>query len=161
MQFRVRDPDGKNSIVKLDEKTATIQDLRDAISRNLRDPKEEFTLTFGFPPKTIALMSFANEQSLSDAGLKLHNESIQVNSGSHQWPESTPIVLRLPNPRPVHHLARVEARKPAQEKPKQPKPSNTKPAAATTASTPMTDQDVPSIPLSFPLSKSHSSHHAR
>lgn len=145
MQFRVRDPNGKNNIVKLDEKTATIQDLRDAISRNLLDPEEEFALTFGFPPKTITLTSFANEQSLSDAGLKLHNESIQVNpiATSDQRPPSIATTKSQAGP----SSGTVEARKPAQERPKQPKPSNTKRVAATTATSPMTDQDVPSIPL--------------
>ena len=145
MQFRVRDPDGKNSIVKLDEKTATIQDLRDVISRNLQDPKEDFTLTFGFPPKTVTLTSFANERSVSDAGLKLHNESIQVNpiATSDQKPPSSTSTKSWAGP----SAGTVEAKKPTQERPKQLKPSNTKPAAATTAISPMTDQDVPSIPL--------------
>ena len=78
MQFRARTPNGKNSIVKLDENSATIEDLRNAIIKNVDDTKDGFTLSFGFPPQTVNLDAFTSDQTLSDAGLKLNNESVQV-----------------------------------------------------------------------------------
>ena len=140
MQFRARAPNGKNVIIKLDEAAATVQELRDAIAKNISEAKEGFTMTLGFPPKTINLDTFASDRTLSAAGLKLNNESIQV----------IPIVTEPENSiQPKAGLSSAASQKtpppiPTSTKPKQPTSTKPRPKAASSS---MVDQDVPSIPL--------------
>ncbi len=148
MQFRVRAPNGKNSIIKLDDQTATIQDLRDGIARHLADPEEGFTMTLGFPPKTINISSFANGQTLSDAGLNLNNESVQVTPIATDAQKPILAGTRQAQAGPSSAaIDTVEPKEPASAKSKKPKPPVTLSPASTTATSPMTDRDVPSIPL--------------
>jgi ubiquitin thioesterase OTU1 len=126
MQFRARTPQGKTAIIKITD-TTTIQDLRDAISTNL-DIRDEISLSFGFPPKTVKLSDHANNQTLTAAGLKLNNEAVQVipitSTGQTPSASSPP-----PQPKPA----------PKASTPSKPQPPQSKPSDIT--------RDEPRIPL--------------
>lgn len=142
MQFRVRTPQGKTSIIKLTGDT-TIQDLQEAISKNL-EINHEFTLSFGFPAKSVKLSDYTPDAKLSEAeDLKLNNESVQVipvSTAKHTTPDQPS------QPQPASSSTPSQSKSTALQTPSQPK-SQSKAKPEPTPTTSLTSQDVPSIPL--------------
>ena len=94
MRVRIRGPAGQAAI-SLSE-TATLQDLKTQITE--KTSISNFDLKYGYPPKSLALMEYANTVKLSDIPIKLDGEQLIVSETTTSASKQVPSPSRPPKP---------------------------------------------------------------